>query len=387
MKLIDVTSKKDLKKFIHLPVRLYKNEKNWIRHMDKDIKNVFNAEKNNYYKHGDCVSWILEKEGRIIGRIAAFYDSRKSVKDYDQPTGGVGFFECINDQDAANLLFDTAKSWLILNGKEAMDGPVNFGDRDKWWGLLTKGFDLEPSYQCNYHLPYYKDLFENYGFKVYFDQFTYTRKNEEPFHPRLSYKADLIAKNPDYTFEHLNMKTLDKHTSDIIEIYNKAWKGHKGVPQMTEKQGKEIFNKLKPIVDERIIWLAYYKNTPSAFCFNIPDANGILKHLNGKIGLIGKLKFLWYKRTIKKMKMLAIVFGVVPEHRGTGLDGALIISASKIIQNLNESYPIMEINGVGDFNRKMMLVVEQVGGVICKVHTTYRYLFDRTKPFKRMDFI
>jgi len=95
MKLIEVSSKKDLKNFIHLPVQLYKSEKNWIRHMDKDIENVFKPEKNNYYKHGDCVSWILEKEGRIIGRIAAFYDSRKSVRDYDQPTGGVGFLNVL----------------------------------------------------------------------------------------------------------------------------------------------------------------------------------------------------------------------------------------------------------------------------------------------------
>lgn len=387
MKLMEVTSKKCLKKFIRLPIRLYKSEKNWIRNMDRDIENVFKPKANNYYEHGDCVSWILEKEGCIIGRIAAFYDTRKSAKNYDQPTGGVGFFECINDQDAADLLFDTAKSWLILKGMEAMDGPVNFGDRDKWWGLLTKGFDLEPSYQCNYHLPYYKDLFENYGFEVYFEQFTFSRKIKDPLHPRLFYKADLIAKNRDYTFEHLNMKTLDKHTSDIIEIYNKAWKGHEGVPQMTEKQGKEIFHKLKPIVDERIIWLAYYKNEPSAFYFNIPDLNGILKHLNGKLGIIGKLKFLWYKHTVKELKMLGIVFGVVPEHHGTGLDGALIINASKIIQNLTDTYPVLEINGIGDFNPKMMLVVEQAGGVICKVHTTYRYIFDRTKPFKRMDFI
>lgn len=387
MKLIEVTSKKDLKKFIELPIRLYKNEINWIRPMDKDIENVFNSEANNYFEYGDCVCWIVEREGIIIGRIAAFYHTRKSDNDYNQPTGGIGFFECINRQDTANLLFDTAKEWLINIGMEAMDGPVNFGDRDKWWGLLTKGYDLEPVYQCNYNFSYYKDLFENYGFEVYFNQFTFTRLIEDPLHPRLFHKANLIAKDSDYTFEHLNMKTLEKHTLDIIEIYNKAWEGHKGVPQMTNDQGKEIFNKLKPIIDERIIWLAYYKNKPAAFYFNIPDINGILKHLNGKFGIIGKLKFLWYKQTIKKKKMLGIVFGVVPKHQGTGLDGALIISASKIIQNLTETYPVLEISGIGDFNRKMILVVKQVGGDICKTHTTYRYLFDRTKSFKRMDFI
>jgi hypothetical protein len=387
MKLIEVSSKRDLKKFIQFPVQLYKSEKNWIRPLDKEIENVFRPEKNIYFESGDCISWILERKGVIVGRISAFFDTRKINRDFNQPTGGVGFFECIDDQEAANLLFNTAKSWLIANNMEAMDGPVNFGDRNKWWGLLTKGYDIEPSYQCNYHLPYYTNLFENFGFEVYFNQFTFTRKIEDPLHPRLFYKAKLIAENPDYTFVHLNMKTSKQQVLDIIEIYNKAWKSHKGVPKITHEQGKEIFNKLKLIVDERIIWLAYYKNEPAAFYFNIPDVNGILKYLNGKLGVLGKLKFLWYKNTIKKKKMLGVVFGVVPEHQGTGLDGALIISASKIIQNLGDTYPILEINGVGDFNRKMVVVVKQVGGEICKVHTTYRYLFDRTKSFKRMDFI
>ena len=387
MKLVEVSSKRILKKFIEFPVALYRGQKNWIRPLDKDIEDVFKPKTNYYFEHGDCTSWILEREGVVIGRIAAFFDTRKVNRDFDQPTGGVGFFECIDDQQAANLLFNTAKDWLINHNMEAMDGPINFGDRSKWWGLLTKGYDIEPSYQCNYHLPYYKELFKNYGFEVYFNQFTFTRRIEVPLHPRLLYKARLIAENPDYTFVNLNIKKSEQQILDIIEIYNKAWKNHKGVPQITRKQGKELFNKLKPIIDERIIWLAYHKNKPAAFYLNVPDANGILKYLNGKLGLIGKLKFLWYNKTIKKKKMLGVVFGVTPEHQGTGLDGALILSASKIIQNLNDTYPVLEINGIGDFNRKMILVVKQVGGEICKVHTTYRYFFDRTKPFKRMDFI
>jgi hypothetical protein len=83
--------------------------------------------------------------------------------------------------------------------------------------------------------------------------------------------------------------------------------------------------------------------------------------------------------------MLGMVFGIIPEHQGKGLDGALIMNAAKTIQNLSKTYPILEISGIGDFNRKMILVVKQVGGEICKTHTTYRYLFDRSKTFERME--
>lgn len=384
MKITQVTSKKHRKKFILFPVELYKNEAAWIRPLDKDIERLFDANSNNYFKQGDCVNWILEKENKIIGRISAFYRKQNALNDYDQFTGGVGFFECINCQEATNFLFDTAKSWLKNNGMEAMDGPINFGDRDKWWGLLTKGFDLEPNYQCNYHLPYYQTLFEKYGFQNYFNQFTFSRKITDPLHHRLRYKAELIAKNPDYTFQHLNTKMLKKQTLDIIEIYNKAWKDHIGVSQLTQEQGEIMFKKLKPILDERIIWLAYYKNKPAGFYINIPDVNQVLKHLNGKIDLLGTLKFLRFKWGNKKHKMLGIVFGITPEHQGKGLDGALIMNAAKTIQDLSKTYPILEISGIGDFNKKMILVVKQVGGEICKTHTTYRYLFDRSKTFKRM---
>jgi len=385
MKIVKVTHRRQMKKFVSFPVQLYKNETAWIRPLDKDIESTFDANSNNYFKQGDCVNWLLEKENKVIGRISAFYRKKNSFNSYNQLTGGVGFFECINSQEAANLLFDTAKLWLKNSGMEAMDGPINFGDRDKWWGLLTKGFNLEPNYQCNYHPPYYQTLFENYGFQNYFNQFTFRRKITDPLHPRLRYKAELIAKSPDYTFEHLNTKMLKKHTLDIIEIYNKAWKGHKGVSQLTQEQGEILFKKLKPILDERIIWLAYYKNEPAGFYINIPDVNQVLKHLNGKIDLFGTLKFLRYKWGNKKHKMLGIVFGITPEHQGKGLDGALIINAAKTIQNLSKTYPVLEISGIGDFNKKMILVIKQVGGEICKTHTTYRYLFDRNKTFKRME--
>ena len=119
---------------------------------------------------------------------------------------------------------------------------------------LQKGFDLEPNYQCNYHMPYYQTLFENYGFRNYFNQFTFRRKITDPLNHRLKYKAELIAKDPDYTFEHLNNYRLKQQILDIIEIYNKAWKGHKGVSQLTQEQGVILFKKLKPILDKRIIW-------------------------------------------------------------------------------------------------------------------------------------
>src|SRR5699024_7027135 len=144
MEIIEVKDKRTQKEFLQLPVRLYKNDKNWIRPLDKDIEKVFDPEENKFFQHGECTRWILMKNGEVIGRVAAFID-RKTAFTFEQPTGGMGFFECIDDQEAAFKLFDTCKTWLEERDMEAMDGPINFGDRLNWWGLLVNGF-YEPNY-------------------------------------------------------------------------------------------------------------------------------------------------------------------------------------------------------------------------------------------------
>ena len=119
---------------------------------------LIHPEHNKSFEHGDCERWILTDNGKDIGRIAAFVIRKVLGGGATELSAGIGFFECINDQVAANLLFDTGKKWLEDQGATYMDGPINFGRRDKWWGLLTKGFELEPNYQCNYNFPYYTEF-------------------------------------------------------------------------------------------------------------------------------------------------------------------------------------------------------------------------------------
>ncbi|MEZ4904069.1 MAG: hypothetical protein R2822_21140 [Spirosomataceae bacterium] len=157
-----------------LPVRLYQGNPYWIRPLDKDVEDTFNPEKNKSFKNGEAMRWIaVDDTGQTVGRIAAFINQNTVSKGNDQPTGGMGFFECIEDETVAFALFDTCKNWLSEQGMEAMDGPINFGDRDRFWGLLTEGFDKEPLYGMGYHFVYYQDFFEKYGFEIYFNQLTF----------------------------------------------------------------------------------------------------------------------------------------------------------------------------------------------------------------------
>ena len=388
MKLIEVNDANTERAFLHLPVKLYKNEPHWIRPLDKDIKQVFDKEKNKYFRNGELTRWILVNwKGETIGRVAAFIHKKTVTKDNDQPTGGMGFFECINDQAAANMLFDACKNWLQERGMEAMDGPINFGDRDRWWGLLVKGFNIEPNYTCNYNFPYYQQLFEEYGFQTYFEQITFVRRVMDPLNPRLKEKAERIFQNPKYSFRHMRLYEIDKYTQYFHEIYNAAWASHKGVPQLSLQVAKHLMKQMKPIIDEKIMWFGFYEDKPIAFFIMLPEVNQIFKYVNGKMDLIGKLKFVRHKWRKTNKKMFGTVFGIVPDHQGKGVEGAIIEVVRLRVQGDYQRYTDFEMNWIGDFNVRMIHVAEQVGGDRGKMHKTYRYLFDRNKPFKRMPMI
>lgn len=366
-----------------LQVRMYKNDPNYIRPLDKDVNNVFDPAKNKLLRDGEAIRWILQDDkGKSIGRVAAFINKR-TAKAAEQPTGGMGFFDCINNQEAANMLLDACRDWLKERGMEAMDGPINFGERDKWWGVLLDGF-YEPTYCMHYNFPYYQQLLENYGFQLYFKQYTYYRKINEAIPEKYRAKADRVLADENYHFRHLDKKNLAKYTNDFREVYNKGWAKHEGVKAMTEAQAAAIMKQLKPILDERIMWFAYYNNEPVGFFIAIPELNQLFKYNNGKLDLWGKLKFLFNRWRGSCKTMYGIVFGITPEHQGKGVEAAMIVSAGKlVIGNPRIPYYDLQMNWIGDFNPKMMRLVEQIGGRIYKTHATYRYLFDRNKEFVR----
>ncbi|WP_339702371.1 hypothetical protein [Algoriphagus aquimarinus] len=382
MKLIEVTTAAHQKEFIEMAVRLYKNEKNWIRPLDADIEGLFHKETNKLFRNGATSKrWLLQNDKQeTIGRVAAFINPKMKEK---QPTGGLGFFECINDQEAAFLLFDTAKAWLESEGMEAMDGPINFGERDKWWGLLVDGF-TEPNYNMPWNFDYYQKFFEDYGFQIYFKQYTYARPVQNlGFDEKMIARAKVVTDNPDYDFHYLKGKELkEKAPEYFMTVYNKAWARHMG-KSLALKEAQMMFSKMKPIIDEKLIYFGFYKGEPVSFFIQIPEINQIFKHVNGKMDLIGKLKFLWYKTFSPPNKMLGLVFGVVPEHQGKGVESAMIITYDKMSGKPDFQYKTIEMNWIGDFNPKMMRVCEQLLADIYKTHHTYRFLFDREKPFER----
>src|SRR3569833_1501028 len=292
MKITEVDSKETRKVFLDVARIIYKNDSNWICPLDNDIEAVFDPKKNNFHHHGKCTRWILRDDnGNLLGRVAAFINDKKAYN-YEQPTGGMGFFESVNDQKAAFLLFDTAKDWLKANGMKAMDGPINFGENDNFWGLLADGF-VPPSYGMNYNPPYYKKFFDDYGFKTLYEQITNHVDAHKPFPDRFTKIAEWVAKKPGYEIRHLEANIIEKFAADFIEIYNDGWKDFENFVPINYNTVLESFTKMKAIMDEKLIWFAYVNGEPASFTIILPDANEMLKPLKGKLDLIGKLIFVY----------------------------------------------------------------------------------------------
>lgn len=373
MTIVEIKDKQSINDFLDLPREINKNDPNFISPLDKNITAIFDPRLNHFHSHGVINRWIVKSDnGKTVGRIAAFINYIKN-KDPQNITGGVGFFDCINDQAVADLLFETAKKWLHGHGAKAMDGPVNFGENDKYWGLLVDGF-MPPSMGMNYNPPYYQQLFENYGFQKLYDQYTNVIHTARGFPERFTKIADWIANKPEYKFIHFEKKNFEKFAADFREIYNDAWSDFEDFTPIEPDTIKQSFRDMKIIVDERIIWFAYHNDEPIAFILAVPDVNIILKPFNGKLSLWSKIRFLFKVKTTKFNRIRFIVMGCKKKFQNKGIESGMIrqLQRETLPQGIIQE---AELAWVGDWNHKMIAIHEATGAVREKVHRTYRYTF------------
>ncbi len=383
MQLIEVKDSADIKDFLQVNPLMNRENPNYIRPLDNEVNDVFNTSKNKNYKYGETNRWIAKDDsGNLIGRIAAFTNTKYINKGTEFPTGGVGFFDSINDQAVANVLFDVAKQWLQEKGMVAMDGPINFGDRDKWWGLMVEGFDSEPMYGMSFNPPYYESLFVNYGFQNYYNQYYYFMKVDDPLPPRFPERHAKFKAKPGYVARHVSLKEIDKYAGDFATVYNAAWAQHGEGKEITKEQAIKLFKTMKPVMDERMVWFAYYKEEPIAMFINIPDLNQYFKHFNGKFGWLQKLQLLWMKWKGTNKRLTGLAFGVVPKYQALGIDSFMIYECGLLVQNKGWYYQY-EMGWAGDWNPKMINIYKSLGGVQSRRMVTFRYMINPAFNFER----
>ena len=230
---------------------------------------------------------------------------------------------------------------------------------------------------------YYQQLLENYGLKNYYNQYYYALKVNDPLPPRFPERYAKFAAKPGYAARHIQIKNLEKHAQEFATVYNAAWAQHGEAKEITAEQVMKLFNKMKPIMDERIIWFAYYKEEPIAMWINIPDLNQYFKFFNGKFGWLEKLRLLWMKKNGQCKKFTGVAFGIVPKFQALGIDSFMIYTGALLIQG-KHLYTDYEMGWAGDWNPKMVNIYKSLGASQSRLMVVYRHIFDENKnPFER----
>ena len=396
MEIVEVRSPALAKVFCTMPVAIYASDPNFVHPLHSDIEAIFSPLHNQSLRTGvgagAAKRWLLMATGRPIGRIAAFFHqpaaSLSSANLAFAVSGqlkvaGIGFFECIDSQPAASLLFNHAEAWLAALGFNAIDGPINFGERDRWWGLLVNGQNM-PNYACHYHPAYYQALFHAAGYKALFEQYTFGRQILTRLPSTVIAKAQRIFANKDYTFHHIKKADLKSFAADFAAVYSQAWATHLGSPQITPKKAYDLAKALKPIIDEDLIWFAYHQGVPVGFVLALPDINIHLQPLQGRFGLWQKLRFTFSRWLRPSIKIVGQAFGIIPTHQSRGLEAALVARLYTAIQNsaTKHQYEEIEMNWIGSFNPVMIKMTKQLGAEVVKTHITFRKILDPNLPWQ-----
>lgn len=362
-----VVSKKDEKIFLLFPYKvIYKDDKNWATPLYQDRKKLIDKNKNPFYKHADAEFYIAEKNGVIVGRIGAIVNFNHN-KEHNDKIGFFGFFECINDQQVANKLFDKAKEFLLARGLTQMRGPANPSVNDEY-GLLINAFDKPAVVMMTYNPDYYLSLIENYGFKKEKDLFAYLIKKETVFTEKFLRVSKLLKKRNSVSIRTMEMKNFNNEVEEIKKIYNIAWAKNWGAIPMTEDEINLMAKDLKPIVVPELVLFAERNGKTIGFSLSIPDVNIALKFNKSGNLLTGLYHLLTKKKKIDLVRV--VVLGVLPEYQTSGVAALLFYESAQNAMKLG--YNFGEASWILEDNLMMNRAAEALKGERYKTYRIYQ---------------
>jgi len=356
----------NLNEFIDFPYKLYKNDPYWIGDLKKDVIKILSPS-HPFWLHSERKLFMVYEGNKAIGRIAAIINHNHNSFQ-NEKCGFIGFFDCENNKEAANLLFSSAIQWLKTQGMDIVRGPANPSSNEVW-GLLIEGFNSSNVIMMPYNYPYYISLFENYGFRKEKDLFAFKFITEHGFPERFEKIVQRSMRSGNITIESVDRKEIDKSLDIVKDIYNKAWEKNWGFVPMTEKEIENMANDLKPILKKEYLFFVKVNNEPAAFCLMLPDFNIALKSLKGKINILNFIPFL-YKMFFKLKSGRLLALGVKKEFRYRGLELILIKQAIENAKKLGWEYS--ELSWTLEDNYKINSIIEEVGGFLYKKYRIYR---------------
>jgi len=318
--IIDAESGRALKQFVDLPWTIYRDDPYWVPPLKGDVRGLLSL-KHPFFNHAERHLYLAQRDGVPVGRIAAVINHRHN-EFHSEKSGFFGFFECVDDQEVADALFDTAQKWIREKGMDRVLGPVNPSTNEEC-GLLVHNFLSPPFVMMTYNPPYYMDLLEKAGYVKAKDLYAYWYHVGKELPDRLRRIVKKVQdKEKDLVVRNLDMKRFDEDLEAVRVIYNEAWERNWGFVPMTDAEITHMAKKLKPIVEPRIINLAYVGDEPAGFAMGLPDLNNVLKIFNGTV--TNPVKTLKAMRALKRIRSgRCLTLGVREKFRKRGIESLL----------------------------------------------------------------
>jgi len=367
---IPVKCKKDLKKFILFPWKIYKNNKNWVPPLISDLKKQLDRSRGALGLRINFEIFLALKDGEPVGRIFAGYDKNLNEKK-DIRQGYFSMFECIDDLDVAKQLFKAAFEWFRANGISVVIGPASLTgtDSDECKGLLLDCFDRPPVLMNSYNPPYYARLIESCGFEKDYDVFAYYLPKDAIFSKNPEKAIEYAQKRYNFRVDTINLKNLENEIKDLKHVMDLAvpdeW-ADLVAPSLEDV--REMAKKLVPFADPDLIVIARSGDEAIGFGIALPDYNQVLIKMNGRKTPLSLLKFLLYKRKITWVRFF-IMF-VVPEYRNKGVSYAIYYKVFK--NGTKKGMSFGEGSTIGENNARMRADIESFGGQKYKTYRIYK---------------
>lgn len=366
LRITEVLSKKDVKKYIDFPHDLYKDDAYYVPELFMAQKEMFDKKKYPFYEYGSARSFLAYRDNKIVGRISAIANHR--YNEYHKSNiGFFGFFDCINDQSVANALFDEAISALAEFKFDGIMGPTNFTTNETA-GLLVDGFEDAPKVMMTYNAPYYHDLVSNYGFVKEMDLLAYTipTKTVSERHVKFCDALEERLKRKGITIRNINLKNFKSEVTKVKRIYNSAWENNWGFVPFTDAEFKHLADGLKMLVNPKFAFIAEHDGKAIGFAISLPNINEITKGFKkGRLLPFNIFKLLLGKNKTKEVRTVAL--GVQEDYRKKGIDA--VFYAKSIIAAKELKLKAGEASWILENNPEMNNALENMGG---KVYKTYR---------------
>lgn len=359
-----VRSPGDLRRFVRLPWRIYAGNPAWVPPLVVERRGFLDRRRNPFFRHSTAEYFLAERDGAIVGRIAAI-ENRRHLETYRDGTGFFGLFESIDDPAVSDALFDEAARWVRARGLVRLRGPASFTINDEC-GLLLDAFDLAPVVLMSYNPPYYQALFEGHGFHKAQDLLAFRMAVPSAVPPRLQAAGRRVAANG-VVVRKADFAHIDDEVAKIHRLHSAAWAENWGAVPLTPEEIRALARELLLFADRDLIFLAEHQGEPIGVSVTVPDVNQALRLARGRLLPLGWLRILRQRRRIDAVRVL--ILGVRRDWRLRGIDAALY--ARTIEEAHRKRYRWGEMSWILESNAPMLEVLASLDAERYKTYRIY----------------